>query len=226
MSYLEASHQVGDREQWAQHITEPFSEESLGDPHKPYLTIENLRFPDVRTSDEDELVQGTWYKGPDMPSITLSCLSNVCSRKPTDEGLCNQLDYMSILHESFQDAARRIIGKEAYTRATVGVTFWRNRVPAGTGQTTYWHLDTYNDIHYTVTKDKIGLMGLISDVLPTEVLLNPPTRPDDYERGKLRRVLGTPIEEAELCIRTLQPNTLTIVRPLCEIKPRPSANPA
>src|SRR5581483_9879649 len=178
MNYLEARPEPGDLSQWAQHINAPFSPACLGDPLKPYVTVEGLGFPDrlcrFEAPDEDWSIgiNQSMIKGWNEPDINLTCRSDVCTQR-LQEGDCDEPDLASPLHLAFQGVARRVLGEESYTQATIELTLWRGAVELGRGQTPRWHLDTNKPSLETTHKDGKCLVGIISDTLLTEVLLNP-----------------------------------------------------
>ena len=206
-SSVEIQTQVGSLSRWAQHIEEPFSPASLGSPDKPYAVVGSFEFPDAMCRfdevGQDWSVADPFAKYTNDLELGLTCRSNICTQR-TQTGDCNELDLTGPLHLDFQDVAHYILGETVYTESSVDLTLWRRPVPAGTGQEPSWHLD--------IEKESDGkcLMGLVSDELLTQILLNP-TCPDDYEDGHLKRIMGAPIEMAILRIRTLPSNKLVVL---------------
>lgn len=207
VTLLEIRAKVGDLDRWDQHIAAPFSPDSLADPDKPYITVGDFIFPPAMCPsdepDQDWLVNKPIAKFANEEGLLLQCLSNVCTRRRT-QGECRGSALIRDLNLGFERAARYILGSLVYEESSVDLTLWRRKVPRGIGQEPDLHLDIDNE------EDDRRLMGLISDVLPTEILLNP-TCQEDYDGGYLRSVMGVPLEEANLRTRRLPAGKLAIL---------------
>jgi hypothetical protein len=209
VSSAEIKAQVGDLNRWAVHLDDPFSPMALADADKPYIAVSNFTFPDSMCVHDTEgqylNIFDVFAKFEGATSFNPTCKSNICM-KQEEAGKCRSRDLTNPLHRGFQKCARYILGTEVYTDADVILTYIRMSVDAGTGNEPEWHLDAGDDL----PKTNRCLMGLLSNVLPTQVLLNP-TRREDYEDGYLKRVMGKPLDETDLRVVTLPVNQLAVL---------------
>lgn len=223
MLSLEIIKQVaGDRAAWQPHLEDPYGAIALKDPQKPYFSVGPFEIPErVCVNDKGGVlaVKDVCIKLAGRGALFRSrCISNVCwDRNFEASGMttsspgyydinfhCNSPDLLRPLHKEFARIARQVLGNELYVASDIIFTHDRSAVGPGRGQLeTKWHVDNRPE-------DGAILMGILSDALPTQILLNP-TTPDDYDDYYLKTASGVPLDEAELDIVTLPVGQLAVV---------------
>lgn len=209
---------TADIDRWQPHLYDAFTDENLGDPNKPYLVVGDFELPGkfCRHDNKGEIeFQGYDVKLAGTLGIMAACLqqmegSSVYEPNKRVNGRCK----ISEQHTrdstvAFQNIARILIGTAQYTDSTVELTYERKPTVAGEGKSVMWHVDANQEI-FDGTFSSLCVMGLISSVLPTQLLMNP-TQRSDFQDGALISIMGEPLDTAAQRIITLPPNKIAVV---------------